>query len=269
MLLDHNDKVEALRELGLTLSQAKVYLASVRLGRTRAKDLWKESGVPRPEVYPILSELFEMGLIEKEISSPLQFKAIPLSRGVEILLGRKWEEFSNINLKAKILVNENGKIKETKEIESQFSVLQIKHIMANRGGESYRNARKTIDYFSPFERLVSALSCDLKVYVDAVRRGVRMRVITEKLNIHDYDLLRKEAAELFSQKDFIVKTIDPFDSNVAFSIIDKKEAYFPLDPKKSLFADQSLWTNNAALIALAEDHFKSNWTRAINLSQLQ
>ena len=266
MLLDHDDKVEALREMGLTLSQAKVYLASVRLRRARAKDLWKESGVPRPEVYPILSELFEMGLIEKEISSPAQFKAIPLSRGVEILLARKREIFSNISLKAKILVNGNGEIRETKETESQFSVLQRKHIMANRGGESYRNARKTIDYFSPFERLVSALSCDLEVYMDAVRRGVRMRVITEKLKIHDYDLLREKATELFSQKNFIVKNIDPFDSKVAFSIIDDKEAYFPLDPKKSLFADQSLWTNNAALIALAEDYFKTNWARAINLS---
>src|SRR5208337_1577477 len=129
----------------------------------------------------------------------------------------------------------------------------------------YRNARKTIDYFSPFRRLVSALAHDIEVYADVVKRGVLMRVITEKLNINDYDLLRRESGGLFSGKNFIVKSIDPFDSMIAFSIIDEKEAYFPFDPSKSLFEDQTLWTDNASLIALAERYFKMNWMQAANL----
>ena len=89
-----------------------------------------------------------------------------------------------------------------------------------------------------------------------------MKVITEKVDACQYERLKEEAATIFNKQNFSLRFANPLD-NVAFSIIDGKEAYFQLNPDKSLFDDQSLWTNNKSLIILAHKYFSYNWKNGI------
>lgn len=263
-MLENNGNLETLKELGLTFSQAKVYLAAAKLGRANANDIWKESGVGRQEVYRILTEILELGLIEKEISRPTQFKPVELSKGLKILLNTKRKEATILNAKVRKIIkqNENNPCDTLKTQESQFIILPRKFLMENRGRYSYRNAKKTIDYLASFERLEGAFTCNLQVYNEAVKRDVYMRVITNKPKISRFEQLKKDAHTLFSKQTFYLKfAMEPV--NMAISIIDSKEAYFALKPEKNIFEDLLLWTNNTSIISLAKEHFETTWNHAI------
>ena len=129
-MLENNGNLETLKELGLTFSQAKVYLAAAKLGRANANDIWKESGVGRQEVYRILSEILELGLIEKEISRPTQFKSVELSKGLKILLNTRRKEATILNAKVRkiIKLNENNSCDTLEKQESQFVILPRKFL---------------------------------------------------------------------------------------------------------------------------------------------
>ena len=112
MLLDHNgEDIKILRDLGLTLSQAKVYFVAANLGNAKAKDLREGSGIGRQELYRILDELLEIGLIERQISSPALFRSTPLSKGTLILLERKQAETLALGIEAQKLLSKNGEMK--------------------------------------------------------------------------------------------------------------------------------------------------------------
>lgn len=97
----NDELIVTLKELGLTLSQAKVYAVAAKLGKAKAKDLWQESGVGRQELYRILNELSELGLVEREISTPTQFISLPLSKGSLVLLSYKRKEVRELETKTK------------------------------------------------------------------------------------------------------------------------------------------------------------------------
>lgn len=86
------EDVEILNSLGLGLSEAKVFSALSKLGASTAGTISKTSGVAREFVYRIMPNLMKKGLVEKIITSPEKFKAVPMKNAYTILLRRKEEE---------------------------------------------------------------------------------------------------------------------------------------------------------------------------------
>ena len=68
---------QTLIDLGLTLLQAKVYLALVQSGTLKVGTIAQVSKVARPDVYRTLQKLQDLGLIEKIITKPILFRATP------------------------------------------------------------------------------------------------------------------------------------------------------------------------------------------------
>ena len=122
---ENGDCVETLKELGLTYTQAKVYIAAAKREQANAKDLCKDTGVPKQELYRILSELANIGLVEKQIGSPTQFNSIPFLNGVSILIANKRDEIDELATKAKKLHAQMRKTHTVKMQESRFLVLPI------------------------------------------------------------------------------------------------------------------------------------------------
>jgi sugar-specific transcriptional regulator TrmB len=81
---------KTLRELGISLLQARVYLALLKLGTySNVKCISVFSKVARQDIYRTMTELRELGLVEMVIGSPALFKAIPLQETVAILMEKK------------------------------------------------------------------------------------------------------------------------------------------------------------------------------------
>ena len=62
-------EINTLIRLGLTLRQAKTYLALLQTGISTTRTIALTSKIPRPDIYRIMSELEELGLREKIIGT--------------------------------------------------------------------------------------------------------------------------------------------------------------------------------------------------------
>nr|WP_319539117.1 helix-turn-helix domain-containing protein [uncultured Methanospirillum sp.] len=72
-----SDLIENLVKLGLKEYEAKIYVALVGIREANARTIHEISGVPRPRVYDILSELTAKGFVEVREGSPLFYRFVP------------------------------------------------------------------------------------------------------------------------------------------------------------------------------------------------
>lgn len=98
-MIFHEEDAETLAAIGLTSTQAKVYLTLASLRQAKARTIYKNSGVPRQDIYRILTELEGKSLVEKIIAAPTEFRAIPLQDGLSVLLKHKAHEYKEIEKK--------------------------------------------------------------------------------------------------------------------------------------------------------------------------
>ncbi len=77
--------VELLQQLGLKEYEAKSFVALSRLPRATAKEISEHSDVPRTRVYDAVRVLEAKGLVEKQHSSPQQFRAVPNQEATKTL----------------------------------------------------------------------------------------------------------------------------------------------------------------------------------------
>lgn len=75
-----HEAVEALRELGLSNYEARVFVALHRLGSGSAQDVASTSDVPRSQVYGAADDLAARGLLEVVESSPKTYRPVSLER---------------------------------------------------------------------------------------------------------------------------------------------------------------------------------------------
>lgn len=86
--MSEHEAVESLETLGLTRYEAKVFIALHRLGTGSARDIARDSDVPRPQVYSTAESLEELGLIDVQQSDPIQYKPVPIEQAKVTLTGR-------------------------------------------------------------------------------------------------------------------------------------------------------------------------------------
>jgi sugar-specific transcriptional regulator TrmB len=77
--MEDSDAVEALKDLGLSTYEARVFMALVRLGSGTARDVASVTDVPRSQVYVTADDLEERGFISTQQSSPQVFHPVSLS----------------------------------------------------------------------------------------------------------------------------------------------------------------------------------------------
>ncbi|MFC3476136.1 TrmB family transcriptional regulator [Halobacterium litoreum] len=75
-----HEAVDALRELGLSNYEARVFVALQRLGGGTAQDVARTSEVPRSQVYGAADDLAVRGLVEVVESSPKEYRPVSLDR---------------------------------------------------------------------------------------------------------------------------------------------------------------------------------------------
>jgi sugar-specific transcriptional regulator TrmB len=97
-------KHQVLIDLGLTLTQARVYLALVESGPLKIATISKAANVARPDVYSTLSKLHQLGLVEKIIKKPLTYNAVPMREGLSLLLEAKTSQYEKVRAETRLLL---------------------------------------------------------------------------------------------------------------------------------------------------------------------
>ena len=104
--MSNDENTDLLLGLGLTLNQAKVYLAILKLEKTTVGQVAKFSKVRREDVYRVLPVLEKMGLIERLLGKPTEVRATFISDAIALLVAEEKRKSDKRLLEMKSKVKE-------------------------------------------------------------------------------------------------------------------------------------------------------------------
>lgn len=253
-----DEDIQALTSIGLTVLQAKVYLTLVKLGKATIKAISKTAEIARQDIYRVTSELHKLGLVEKVIAAPNEFKAIPLTEGIHILLQRMHEERAESHKKIVQLMrrhkDENVKI-NPQEPEPQFLLVPEKEVR-RRLRIAIENAQTSIDTIVTWGRLRIGMFDFDEIIKKALKRGVKFRFIIDKPE-DENPLL--EIREAFKKNPLYKVKYSNHNLSAVLGIYDEKEVIISISATGGIGEAPVLATNNPCLLALAKNYFEVMW----------
>jgi len=259
-------ETQTLLDLGLTKAQATVYLTFVRSGQARVKTIRELSKIARQDIYRILAELVELGLVQKIIKTPNEFEAIPIMDGVSILLQRRSKENSEIHRKAMEIIlqhkHDNLAAKAQKE-DAQYVLVSGREVAALKTINAMEKAQTHVDSIISWKKFAYLAANAQKFRLkEALKRGVRLRFIIQKPE--DEKSLQKILGDFNKEANFKVKyLIDA--PQVHVGLFDTKEVFINTSIAGGLTETPLLWSNNPGLVALVQDYFEIAWITAMEM----
>ena len=249
--------VEVLVGLGLSGRQARVYLALLKKGDARAQPLARLARVPRQEVYGLLLELQQLGLVRQNLTVPVSYSPTPIAEGARLLLERKTEELTTLTVKANRLTSNL--------VQTQPSIAPIAlkpcfgEVSDGERGKQYQTAIEqavvsvwVVSSWVRFRQFSFRFETELKA---ALKRDVMLWFVSEKPPSHR--LPRWINPELPKYKFELKTTPNPPDAAVA--IFDGVQAAIAFDKNACITQGVDLWTAHPALVAVCEAYFFRVW----------
>ena len=254
-------EIQALINFGLTATQARVYLCLNILGRSNAKTITRFSRISRQDVYRVLTELFEIGLVEKALAFPTEFKAISGNKCISLLVQqRKKATIQMQKAASKILSNLTKTTKEKSgEDTSQLVLVPEGEATLFEAQDLIGQAQKTICVISPSQKLFPWVHNESKSLGKALSRNVKTRFITD-LNTNKANLLQPllklEKNPLFETR---YLTRPP---SASFGVYDNRKMILELSATGGFLDSQAIVTKNPCLIDMAANYFRLMWSQA-------
>jgi sugar-specific transcriptional regulator TrmB len=255
------DKIDFLTSLGLSTNQAKVYLALAGFTSCTANQISKTSCLPTEVIYRTMPKLEEKGLAEKMLTAPARFSATPINSAIEMLLKQKNREDAKIRRKAKEIVS-NGTTVVTQPMNGSqqesmhFVIVSGKEAIIKRLKKALRETQNSLDVITSQKRYSQAIMEFAGDYRKALKRGVKIRIATEK---HMAEKPAIDAVQAFMRNpNFEVKYF-PETAQAMVSIFDNKEAFISLSATANLNSTSSIWSNDGSFMELARNYFEAKW----------
>ncbi|WP_132057238.1 TrmB family transcriptional regulator [Halorussus amylolyticus] len=227
-----HEAVEALKRLGLSNYEAKVFVALQRLGTGTAQEVSQLSDVPRSQVYGAADDLADRGLVEVVESSPKQYRPVSLDAAREQLRARIEREQERAFESLDAVRNEHADHTDDGEV----STLHGRHTVHERVAELIRRADEqvvlvagTADLFS--EGVERALA-------ERAAAGIPVVVVTRDPAVEDRfadDPIRVVVTSREQTGGFTGRTLLVDDATVLLSVLTEGD-----DPDP--FGETALWT---------------------------
>ena len=261
--MPNNENTDLLLNLGLSLNQAKVYLAILKLKKPVAKQISKFSKVRREEVYRTLPSLEKMGLIERLMGKPMKIRATPISVALNSLVSEEKIKF-DARLKGMRNIVRKISIQDWKvpplENESLYILIAEKKSIMAKTALMIKNSKKEVALVADKTRIIPVLAQFSDECKRAIKKGAQIRLIFEGEN-SDISFARKVKQLINPASVYIKFHSDPLNH---FIISDAKEALITTSKEKGLGESPSLWTNNSNLIGVLGTSFENDWNKAKN-----
>ena len=259
--MKNEERLEILMKLGLTFDQARTYLTLVQAGSSSAKEIAEISKIARPDIYRIIPTLQREGMVEKLITKPASFKAIPIEDMLPLMLKRKTADQNELKLKTQELLSDfkNFHAEQRPKEATDFSIVPGKKFIMLKLTDSLFKAQTSVWVITSQNRFSTAILEFGKTYAKALKKGVEIKIGTDK-HVPE-EKAGKILQKLARNPSFQVKFFDEAPSAIV-SIFDSKEAFVTLSTTSHLEGTSSIWSTNPCFIALAQSYFEKEWNNA-------
>jgi sugar-specific transcriptional regulator TrmB len=247
--------------LGLSLTQARVYLAILKLEKTTVGNLAKFSRIRREEVYRILPKLEKMGLVEEILGKPTEIRVTPIKDAFTFLVEEEKKKFderlSGLTSTLKKLSLKDWRQPPPEEESIYILIAERKPILAKTSG-LIRDSKKEVALISDKARMAPILYQFLDELKQAIKNGAQIRLIFEgdSTDISIKENVKKLIHGASVHVKFHRKPLNHF------IISDDAEAVITSSTESGLGESPSLWTNNSNLIGALRVGFEYGWKEA-------
>jgi len=254
-----NYHLQTLNQLGLTPNQGKLYLTLLRTGKTTGSIISKETGLARQEIYRIINELHTIGLVEKIISVPTEFQAVPIQDGISVLMLEKARDFEQTKERIHSLIDEYSVTKGTiAQKEYKFLMIPPKKLANEARERMFENSKEKIQLISTNRRFNQGISHFFEIWERTLKRNVCVQVIIVG---DETKFSRSTKLRLLQQySNFAVKFTAKLSPGLL--IVDESEAIVTLHPKVDLGSSPVLWTNHPEFLSIYFDYFANLWEKS-------
>ena len=256
-MLSETDEARALSQLGLTITQAKIYLTLLKTGRTTAGILETLTKTPRPEIYRTLAELQEKGLVEKEITQPYSFLATPIQIALQTLAIQKREDYRRYINETKAFLRKFPEEADQPIQEGDYKLIMLtgRARVTNKLKKQIDSARSSLDLLTALPRWLIAIEECCENYEKALSRGVKIRVLAEPLNS---EISQRVSENLLPASNFTLKLASS-SHNTYSGIFDREVALVNFFPSKPVGESPIIWTNHPSFVDMCQCQFESIW----------
>ncbi|MEM3578966.1 MAG: helix-turn-helix domain-containing protein [Candidatus Bathyarchaeia archaeon] len=247
---------KALRGLGLSKNEVKVYIYLARTGEHKASDISEALSLHRTETYRILRDLEKRGLVSSVFEKPLKFIATPFEKALDVLIETKRMKLNLLEKRRQNLINiwlSLPKPEVEPERKEVFQILEGEEQINLKADEILGKAEHEILAFISESNIANFYhSGFLDKLEKASRKGVSVQLLTNyspktcffiektKLKMTKYSRLNAEEIPTFILAD-----------NEQLLLLIRKE-----NGKKKTAA---LWTNYDAFIKTLKTLFNELW----------
>jgi sugar-specific transcriptional regulator TrmB len=247
-------------KFGLTATQAKAYLCLNAMGTSEAKSVVQASKIPRQDIYRILDELFEKGLVEKVFAKPVEFKAISPGECLKLLVQRRTNETENLKNEAlKVFDACHFAVKERK-IGSRTVLVPPREPVLLKASELLASMKKSLAVLSPPHKLFPWIFAHQELFEQAIRRNVMLRFITMKTEGGALPkFLGLSGRGLWLETRFVSKR-----PSVSFGVYDDRKVILELSADDGYLESQVFVSDNQCLVEMALSYFETVWMQAEN-----
>jgi sugar-specific transcriptional regulator TrmB len=251
-----------LRCLGLNHSQAKLYIAlAMHSNPAKVKIISSFTDIARTEIYRILTELHDIGLVEKTVLSPLTFKAIPLKEAVRNLTEERRIKLDLLSKETEKLLTRLPKELETTQVQTgrEFVLIPQGKPLVHRIENAIRASNRRILVITPWRVLTQWMFNSRELWQKALEKGVEVQWITgEETPKIDHDM--KIANDIPTNPNFKLR-VTPDSMHTRMGIYDNVEVFIGTSEGKNLAGSTAIWTNNSILVNALSEFFHSKWTQ--------
>ena len=139
---------------------------------------------------------------------------------------------------------------------NQFILITDREAICCKAEEAIRNSQETLNDVTPLRELTPWLTVLSETVYNALKRGVNIRWITEKPQ--NADALPKTLQKFLKNPKFSLRFVSTL-PKAKLAIFDKKEMLMGIYSECNFAESPALWSNNPAIVSIAEDYFESCW----------
>ncbi len=252
-------EIAALRRLGLTDYEARIYVVLVRMGPVRASEVSFFGQLPRTKTYGAIKELERKGLLNVIPGKPELYSARSPSEVLMPLIERlnNGVRDSEGIVQSLAVAFESSKFvkRQLPKAAGEFWEIEGRQNIFNKLNSMFNDSTKSIIYCTTIAGLVRAYKAHSEMLEKARSKGVSVRVLSPISN--ENSGLAREMAAVVELKTPVKPLTATFVSADSARLVVMEAR--PDDLRTDRGSDIAIWTTNRLLIELHEQLFGIVW----------
>jgi sugar-specific transcriptional regulator TrmB len=250
----------ALRRLGLTEYESRIYLALIKMGPLKASEVSFFGQVPRTKSYGAMKELEQKGLVRVTPGKPETYA--PRSPS-EVLVPLVTKMNSDLKASEEVVQSLSVAFESSKFVKrdipkesNEFWQIDGRQSILNKINQILGEATKAVNYCTSAAGLIRAYKAHSGIFEKAKKRGAIVRVLAPQ------SFENKGVANQFAEVVSFKSLDKPFGES--FFTVDSRELVVieakPEDLRTDRGSDSAIWTTNKLLVGLHEQLFDRVWS---------